>query len=131
MIAGIGSDLIDARRIQKLIHRYGVRLTHRLFTEQERQLAPPQEAKVSFFWAKRFAAKEACFKALGVGRGFGFFWHDVEVLRHSTGQPWMRCTGRIHAYLVQTHGAYAVHLALSDEAPFAQAFVVIERLGKA
>jgi holo-[acyl-carrier protein] synthase len=128
MILGIGSDLCDIRRIEKTLVRHGDRFTERLFTETERKRA---EARVgaAATYAKRFAAKEACAKALGTGIRRGVFWRDMGVINQRSGQPTMRLTGgaaeRLAAMLPSGHEA-VIHLSITDDFPYAQAFVVIE-----
>ena len=131
MIIGIGSDLSDIRRIQKSLDRFGERFTHRVFTEVERARSDAKpDAAASY--AKRFAAKEACAKALGTGvprRGVG--WRDMGVINMRSGQPTMALTGGALARLQEMTppGMKAViHLTLTDDHPYAQAFVIIEAL---
>ena len=128
MILGIGSDLSDIRRIQASLERFGARFTNRVFTEIERtrsERKPDQAAS----YAKRFAAKEACAKALGTGIRRGVFWRDMGVVNMRSGQPTMTLTNgaleRLEALLPQGHRA-VIHLSLTDEHPYAQAFVIIE-----
>ena len=128
MILGIGSDLTDIRRIEKSLARFGARFTHRLFTdvEQARSERKPDRAAS---YAKRFAAKEACAKALGTGIHQGVFWRDMGVVNMRSGQPTMALTGGALARLQEMTppGMKAViHLSLTDDHPYAQAFVVIE-----
>ncbi len=128
MIVGIGSDLCDIRRIAEALQRFGDRFTQRCFTEVERQRAA-RRAEAAPTLAKRFAAKEACAKALGTGLRAGVFWRDMGVVNLASGQPTMRLTGgaaaRLARLLPDGHEA-RIHLSLSDEPPMAQAFVVIE-----
>lgn len=128
MILGIGSDLVDIRRIEKLIAQYGVRLSHRLFTEEEIAQAAKRLDPAPTY-AKRFAAKEACAKALGIGMQAGVFFRDLGVINHPNGQPAMRLTGgalkRLEALTPPGRQA-RIHLTMSDEPPFASAFVIIE-----
>lgn len=128
MIIGIGSDLCDIRRIEKSLARHGERFTKRLFTdaEQARAKRKPHEAST---YAKRFAAKEACAKALGTGFSNGVFWRDLEVVNLSSGAPTMRLTNGALARLkaIIPEGKMAkIHVTMTDEYPYAQAFVVIE-----
>jgi len=128
MILGIGSDIVDVRRIESAISRHGERFLMRVFTPLERATADRRVKRIETF-AKRFAAKEACAKALGTGLRRGVFWRDMGVVNLPTGQPTMRLTGgaaeRLKAILPP--GAEAViHLTITDEDPLAQAFVVIE-----
>jgi len=128
MIIGIGSDLCDTRRIARSIERFGARFTERIFTESERARAERRPDPPSTY-AKRFAAKEACAKALGTGMRAGVFWRDMEVVNLPGGRPTMRLTGgaaaRLARLLPPGHEA-AIHVTLTDETPLAQAFVLIE-----
>jgi holo-[acyl-carrier protein] synthase len=128
MILGIGSDLCDIRRIEKTLGRHGARFTERVFTEIERRKAEGR-ALAAATYAKRFAAKEACAKALGTGMRAGVFWRDMGVVNMRSGQPTMALTGgaaeRLKALLPAGHEA-VIHLTITDEHPYAQAFVVIE-----
>ncbi len=128
MIIGIGSDLIDIRRIEKTLARHGSRFTERVFTEKERAKAESRKLKAATY-AKRFAAKEACSKALGTGLSHGVFWRDMEVVNLPSGKPTMRLTNgaaeRVQSMLPAGMQA-AIHLSITDEYPLAQAFVIIE-----
>jgi holo-[acyl-carrier protein] synthase len=128
MILGIGSDLCDIRRIEKSIERFGDRFTHRIFTEGERARSDRRAARVPSY-ARRFAAKEACSKALGTGLRQGVFWRDMEVINLASGRPTMRLSGgaleRLRAMTPEGHEA-VIHISLTDDPPMAQAFVVIE-----
>ena len=128
MILGVGSDLCDIRRIERSLARFGERFTHRLFTEGERARSDRRAARAPSY-ARRFAAKEACAKALGTGMSAGVFWRDLEVVNRPDGQPTMRLTGgaadRLRAMTPPGHEA-VVHVSLTDDPPLAQAFVVIE-----
>jgi holo-[acyl-carrier protein] synthase len=128
MILGTGADLVRIDRMTRVIARHGARFVNRILSPEEQEAGPSPDGAGTLerFCAKRFAAKEACFKALGVGRGFGFSWHEAAVISGAGGQPLMRCTGRVHAYLVRLCPEYRIHLSLSDDPPFALAFVVIE-----
>lgn len=128
MIIGIGSDLIDIRRIEKTLERHGERFVARCFTEVERAKSD-RRAQRAASYAKRFAAKEACSKALGTGLAHGVFWRDMGVVNLPGGKPTMQLTGgaaqRLEA--ITPEGATTtIHLTITDEYPFAQAFVVIE-----
>ena len=128
MILGIGSDLCDIRRIERSIERFGERFTHRIFTEGERARSDRQAARGPSY-ARRFAAKEACAKALGTGMRAGVFWRDMEVVNLPGGRPTMRLRGGALARLRQMTPAgceAVVHVSLTDDPPLAQAFVVIE-----
>ena len=128
MILGIGSDLCDIRRIEHSLERFGERFTHRVFTEAERRRSDRRAARAPSF-ARRFAAKEACAKALGTGMRGGVFWRDMEVVNLPSGRPTLRLTGgaleRLQAMLPEGHEA-VLHVTLTDDPPLAQAFVVIE-----
>lgn len=130
MIVGIGSDLCDIRRIEKTLARHGDRFTHRLFTDGERARCDRRAARAEGY-ARRFAAKEACSKALGTGLSEGVFWKDMEVVNLPSGQPTMRLTGgaaeRLAVLIPEGHVA-RVHVSLTDDPPLAQAFVIIEAL---
>ena len=130
MIVGIGSDLIDIRRIEKTLERYGERFINRIYTPIEvRKSERRQERAASY--AKRFAAKEACAKALGTGLAQGVFWRDMGVVNLAGGKPTMALTGgaavRLDKILPKGHRA-AIHLTITDDFPLAQAFVIIEAL---
>jgi holo-[acyl-carrier protein] synthase len=128
MILGIGSDLCDIRRIERSLARFGERFTHRIFTPGERARSDRRAARAASY-ARRFAAKEACAKALGTGMSGGVFWRDMEVVNLPTGRPTMRLTGgareRLEDMVPRGHKAI-VHVSLTDDPPVAQAFVVIE-----
>ena len=128
MIIGIGSDLIDIRRIEKTLERHGSRFTERVFTERERAKAESRKRQADTY-AKRFAAKEACSKALGTGLSHGVFWRDMEVINLPTGKPTMHLTNGAEVRLqsMMPEGMKpVVHLSITDEYPMAQAFVIIE-----
>ncbi|MBR7619757.1 holo-ACP synthase [Phenylobacterium sp. 20VBR1] len=128
MILGIGSDLSDIRRIQGSLDRFGERFTHRIFTEIERTRSERKPDKASSY-AKRFAAKEACAKALGTGMRAGVFWRDMGVVNMRSGQPTMALTNGALARLetmVPAGHKPVIHLSLTDDHPYAQAFVIIE-----
>ncbi|MDD5586792.1 MAG: holo-ACP synthase [Alphaproteobacteria bacterium] len=128
MILGIGSDLIDVRRVEQTIARYGDRFIQRIFTSEE-QAKASQRTLAAATYAKRFAAKEACAKALGTGMNRGVFFRDMGVVNLPGGQPSMRLTGGALARLeaMTPPGMKAViHLTISDDLPLAQAMVVIE-----
>lgn len=130
MIIGIGSDLSDIRRIQGSLDRFGERFTNRVFTELERTRSERKHDRASSY-AKRFAAKEACAKALGTGMRRGVFWRDMGVINLKSGQPTMALTGGALKRLeeITPKGMKAViHLSLTDDHPYAQAFVIIEAL---
>ena len=127
MIIGIGNDLLDIRRIERTLDRFGVRFTERVFTEVERAKADRRAARAATY-AKRFAAKEACSKALGTGFRAGVFFRDLGVVNAPSGRPTMVLTGgaREHLERLTPPGCEAVvHLTLTDDYPYAQAFVII------
>ncbi|MDP3547805.1 MAG: holo-ACP synthase [Phreatobacter sp.] len=128
MIIGIGSDLCDIRRIEKSLERHGERFTRRLFTDVERARAEGR-AQPAATYAKRFAAKEACSKALGTGIWRGVFWKDMGVANMPSGQPTMILTGgaleRLKAITPAGHEV-VIHLTITDDFPMAQAFVILE-----
>lgn len=130
MIIGIGSDLIDIRRIEKSLERHGQRFIQRIYTEVEQARSEGRAGRVASY-AKRFAAKEACAKALGTGLAQGVFWRDMGVVNLASGAPTMALTGgaaaRLAKILPQGHKA-AIHLTITDDFPLAQAFVIIEAL---
>ncbi len=127
MILGIGSDFSDTRRIARSIERYGDRFLDRIFTPQERAKADARVRRVETY-AKRFAAKEACSKALGTGLSHGVFWRDMGVVNMPSGAPTMHLTGGAAERLAQMtpEGFDAViHLSITDEGPLCAAYVVI------
>ncbi len=128
MIVGIGSDLIDIRRIEKTLERHGDRFIARIFTDIERARSERRNQRAASY-AKRFAAKEACAKALGTGMSHGVFWRDMGVVNLPGGKPTMRLTGGAAARLAALVGdgrEAHIHLTITDDYPLAQAFVVIE-----
>ncbi len=130
MILGLGSDLSDIRRIQESLDRFGDRFKQRVFTELERTRSD-RKPDAAASYAKRFAAKEACAKALGTGMRRGVFWRDMGVINMRSGQPTMALTGGAAERLkdMTPPGMKAViHLTLTDDHPYAQAFVIIEAL---
>ncbi|MER2507953.1 holo-ACP synthase [Amaricoccus sp.] len=130
MILGIGSDLANIERIEKTIARFGDRFLNRVYTETEKALAE-RRANRAETYAKRWAAKEACSKALGTGLRMGVAWKDMGVVNLPGGQPTLRLTGwaaeRLADMTPPGHRAVA-HVTLTDDHPWAQAFVVIEAL---
>jgi holo-[acyl-carrier protein] synthase len=128
VILGIGTDLVDVRRIERTIARHGARFLHRIFTQAERDLAERRAVNRAATYAKRFAAKEACAKALGTGFRDGIFFRDLGVENLPSGKPTMRLTGaalcRLQA-IVPAGFAAQIDVAITDEFPLAQAFVVI------
>jgi holo-[acyl-carrier protein] synthase len=130
MIIGIGSDLIDIRRIEKSLERYGERFIQRIYTEVEQARSEGRRSRAASY-AKRFAAKEACAKALGTGIAQGVFWRDMGVANLASGKPTMALSGGAAVQLAKIlppgHRA-AIHLTITDDFPLAQAFVIIEAL---
>jgi len=133
MILGLGSDLSDIRRIEASLERFGERFTHRVFTDVERARSERKQDRAASY-AKRFAAKEACAKALGTGMRRGVFWRDMGVVNMRSGQPTMALTGgalaRLREMTPAGHTA-VIHLTLTDDHPYAQAFVIVEALPEA
>jgi holo-[acyl-carrier protein] synthase len=130
MIIGLGSDIVDVRRIAKVIERHGERFLARIYTRVERAKAE-QRANTVETYAKRFAAKEACAKALGTGMRRGVFWRDMGVINLRSGQPTMALTNGARARLLEIMPSGhrpVIHLTLTDDHPYAQAFVIIEAL---
>jgi holo-[acyl-carrier protein] synthase len=127
MIIGIGSDITDVRRIAKVIDRHGERFLDRVFTPTERNRAEGR-AKQAETYAKRFAAKEACAKALGTGFRAGVWWRDMGVVNLSSGRPTMKLTGgaleRLKALTPKGYEA-RIDLSITDEGPMAHALVII------
>lgn len=127
MILGIGSDLVDIRRIERTLERFGERFILRCFTEVERQRSERRAGRVESY-AKRFAAKEACSKALGTGFRRGVYWRDMGVVNLRGGKPTMALTGGAAARLAEITppGMVAqIDVSLTDEVPIAQAIVII------
>ncbi len=128
MIIGYGIDLCDIRRLEAALDRFGERFVLRCFTEIERTKSDGRPARAASY-AKRFAAKEACAKALGTGLNHGVYWRDMGVINLASGKPTMHLTGgaasRLKALTPQGHQA-VIHLTLTDEYPLAQAHVIIE-----
>ncbi|MEM9783930.1 MAG: holo-ACP synthase [Pseudomonadota bacterium] len=128
MIIGIGTDLADIRRIEGTLTRFGDRFVQRVFTEIEQDRSERRRERAASY-AKRWAAKEACSKALGSGVRMGVNWRELEVVNLPSGQPTMRLHGgaaaRLDAILPHRHEA-RVHVTITDDHPYAQAFVVIE-----
>ena len=131
MILGIGTDLANIDRIAATMERFGERFLTRVFTDEERRKAARRPRAIAATYAKRWAAKEACSKALGTGLRMGIAWRDMGVSNLSTGQPVMQLTGwaaaRLAALTPPGHTA-RVHVSLTDDAPWAHAVVVIEAL---
>ena len=132
MILGIGSDLANIERIEGTIERFGERFINRVYTPVEQAISERRAQRVASY-AKRWAAKEACSKALGRGLRMGIAWRDMGVVNLRSGQPTMVLAGwaaeRLEEMTPAGHRA-AVHLTLTDDHPWAQAFVVIEALAE-
>ncbi|MGB0505911.1 MAG: holo-ACP synthase [Pikeienuella sp.] len=130
MIVGIGTDLADITRIEKTLGRFGERFINRVFTDVERERSERRRARVESY-AKRWAAKEACSKALGTGLRMGVAWKEMGVVNLPTGQPTMALTGgaaeRLARLIPEGHEP-RIHVTITDDHPYAQAFVVIEAL---
>jgi len=127
MILGIGSDICDVRRIAKVIERHGDRFIDRIFTPAERAKAEKRRNRVETY-AKRFAAKEACAKALGTGLRAGVWWRDIGVINLASGRPTLELTGgakRRLAAMTPVGYQARIDLTMTDEGPTAQALVVI------
>ena len=132
MIIGLGSDLIDIRRLERMLERYGQKFIDRCFTDVE-QMKSERRAERAASYAKRFAAKEACSKALGTGLKHGVFWRDMGVVNLASGQPTMRLTGGALKRLqdITPAGLYPqISLTITDEYPMAQAIVIISAVAK-
>jgi holo-[acyl-carrier protein] synthase len=130
MILGIGNDVIDIRRIEETLEKYGERFIQRIFTEVEIRKSE-RRAQRAASYAKRFAAKEACSKALGTGFRKGVFWKDMGVVNEPSGKPTMVLTGGARAELdrlVPPGHTARIHLTITDDFPYAHAFVMIEAL---
>ena len=129
MILGIGSDLCNIERIEATLARHGDRFKERVFTETEQKKAESRARAIAATYAKRWAAKEACSKALGTGLRMGISWKDMAVTNLRSGQPVMHVTGwaaeRLRSMTPAGHEA-VIHVTLTDDHPWAQAFVVIE-----
>jgi holo-[acyl-carrier protein] synthase len=133
MILGIGSDLIDIRRVERSIERFGERFLDRVFTDAERAKSD-RRAQRGASYAKRFAAKEACAKALGTGLRNGVFWRDMGVVNQPGGKPGLRLTGgalkRLKEITPADHVAQ-IDLSITDDFPVAQAIVIISAMALA
>ncbi len=127
MIIGFGNDLIDIRRIERALVRFGARFEKRIFTQKEQALANRRRLRAATY-AKRYAAKEACAKALGTGFRQSVFWRDIEVVKAPTGAPSLSLSNGAAARLAKITPAGAtahISLTLTDEPPLAQAVVII------
>ena len=130
MIVGIGADLCDIRRIEHSLDRFGERFTGRVFTPIERSRSDSRKERAASY-AKRFAAKEACAKALGTGLRMGVAWREMGVVNLRSGKPTLELTGGAATRLaaITPKGFVSViHLTITDDHPYAQAFVVIEAM---
>jgi len=130
LIVGVGTDLIDIRRIERTLERFGERFTTRCFTEIERARAD-RRLKRAETYAKRYAAKEACAKALGTGFSRGVFWIDIGVVNLPGGRPTLQLANGAAtrlAELIPPDHRPSIHLTITDEPPIAQAFVMIQAL---
>jgi holo-[acyl-carrier protein] synthase len=127
MIIGLGSDLIDIRRIERIINEFGERFLRRIFTDVERAKSDRRANRMESY-AKRFAAKEACSKALGTGFRQGVYWRDMGVVNLSSGKPTMALTGGAKARLekiLPENCEARIEVSITDEPPLAQAIVII------
>ena len=133
MIIGLGSDIIDIRRIERSLSRFGRRFVDRVFTEGERERSDGRANRAASY-ARRFAAKEACAKALGTGIDRNVYWRDMGVINLGSGQPTMQLSGgalqRLRELTPDGMTAH-IHLSLSDDHPLAQAMVLIEAVPNA
>ena len=130
MIVGLGNDLIDIRRVAKVLDKHGERFTERIFTPVEIRKSERRRDRAASY-AKRFAAKEACSKALGTGMRRGVFWRDMGVVNLPSGAPTIALTGgaaRRLAELTPPGHSARIHVTITDDFPLAQAFVMIEAL---
>ena len=133
MIIGLGNDLIDIRRIEHTLEKFGDRFVSRVFTDVERAKSDKRANRAASY-AKRFAAKEACAKALGTGLRSGVFWKDMGVVNLSSGQPTLELTGgaaRRLALMTPTGMRSTITLSLTDDYPLAQAIVIIMAVANA
>ena len=128
MIIGLGNDIVDIRRVEKTLESYGSRFIDRIFTEIEQRKSDARATRAASY-AKRFAAKEACSKALGTGFRRGVYWKDMGVVNEPSGRPTMVLTGGAKAQLDRLtppgHSIH-IHLTITDDFPYAQAIVLIE-----
>jgi holo-[acyl-carrier protein] synthase len=132
VIIGLGSDLIDIRRIERTLERHGERFIARVFTPVERAKSE-RRAQRAASYAKRFAAKEACAKALGTGMQDGVFWRDMGVVNLPSGKPTMRLTGgaaKRLAAMTPSGMVVQIDLSITDEYPMAQAIVIISAVAE-
>jgi holo-[acyl-carrier protein] synthase len=127
MIIGLGNDTIDIRRVERSIEKYGERFIQRIFTDTEQAKSDARRNRAASY-AKRFAAKEACAKALGTGIRRGVFWRDMGVVNLRSGQPTLALTGGAALRLTEITPAgmqAVIHLTITDDHPLAQAIVII------
>ena len=132
MIIGHGIDLIDIRRVEKTINKFGNRFINRIFTKGEIIRSDNRNKRIQSY-AKRFAAKEACSKALGTGFRSGVYWRDIEVINEKTGKPILKLTGGARKRLeklIPNNNDYNISLSITDDYPWAQANVIIEVVEK-
>jgi holo-[acyl-carrier protein] synthase len=132
MIVGHGIDLIDIRRVEKTINKFGNRFINRIFTKGEIIRSDNRNKRIESY-AKRFAAKEACSKALGTGFRSGVYWRDIEVINEKSGKPILKLTGGAHKRLeklISNNNDYNISLSITDDYPWAQANVIIEVVEK-
>ena len=132
MIIGHGIDLIDIRRVEKTINKFGNRFINRIFTKGEIIRSDNRNRRIESY-AKRFAAKEACSKALGTGFRSGVYWRDIEVVNEKTGKPVLKLTGGAYKRLeklIPYNSSYNISLSITDDYPWAQANVIIEVIKK-
>ena len=132
MIIGYGIDLIDVRRIEKAINRFGERFIKRIFTKNEIIRSDKKQKRIESY-AKRFAAKEACSKALGTGFRSGVFWKNIEVVNEKSGKPKLKLNGGAYKRLkklIPNGNTYNISLSITDDFPWAQANVIIEAIKK-
>ncbi|MFD0987354.1 holo-ACP synthase [Methyloligella solikamskensis] len=130
MIIGLGNDIIDIRRVEKTIERFGERFLDRIFTDIERAKSDARAARAASY-AKRFAAKEACSKALGTGFREGVFWKDMGVVNLASGRPTLELTGgalRALERITPEGHETRIDLTITDDFPTAQAIVIIQAL---
>jgi holo-[acyl-carrier protein] synthase len=128
MIIGIGNDIVDIRRVEKTLEKFGDRFRDRIFTEIEKEKSDKRAQRAASY-AKRFAAKEACSKALGTGFNRGVFWKDMGVVNELSGRPTMVLTGgalKQLQRLIPAGMSPKLHLTITDDFPYAQAMVIIE-----
>jgi holo-[acyl-carrier protein] synthase len=133
MIIGIGNDVIDIRRIEETLEKYGERFIQRIFTDVEIRKSE-RRAQRAASYAKRFAAKEACSKALGTGFRVGVYWKDMGVVNEPSGKPTMQLTGGAREHLDRMTPAghsVRIHVTITDDFPYAHAFVMIEAVATA